>query len=247
MSKTASRLALSGVVLAFIVAIAVFVVLGRLGRLIESGVETHGPGLTGTDVALGGASVSIFSGEGELTNLRIGNPEGFSNDRAFDLGRIKITVDPKSVMSDVIHIRQVVVDGPRLLAEFDAKGRNNLKTILNHVKAAAGGASGSKASSSSGGGKRMIIDEFRFENAQARALAPAFKLDKTLKLPPVVLKDLGAKQGGAAAADIANQVMRPIVDATVAAATREYVKAQRDKLGGQAKDKAKEELNKLFK
>jgi hypothetical protein len=87
MSKTASRLALSGVVLAFIVAIAVFVVLGRLGRLIESGVETHGPGLTGTDVALGGASVSIFSGEGELTNLRIGNPEGFSNDRAFDLGQ----------------------------------------------------------------------------------------------------------------------------------------------------------------
>jgi uncharacterized protein involved in outer membrane biogenesis len=247
MSKTASRLALSGAVLVVIVAITAFVVLGRLGRLIESGVETHGPGLTGTEVALGGASVSIFSGEGELTNLRIGNPEGYSDDRAFDLGRIKVAIDPKSVVSDVIHIRQVVVDGPRLLAEFDANGRNNLKTILNHVKAAAGGASSSKSSSSSsGGGKRMIIDEFRFENAEARALAPAFKLDKTLKLPPVVLKNLGAKQGGAAAADIVNQVMRPIVDATVTAATREYVKAQRDKLGGEAKDKAKEELNKLF-
>ena len=86
-----------------------------------------------------------------------------------------------------------------------------------------------------------------FENAEARALAPSLNLDKTLKLPPVVLKDLGAKQGGAAAADIANQVLRPIVDATVSAATREYVKAQKDKLGSKAKDKAKEELDKLFK
>ena len=86
----------------------------------------------------------------------------------------------------------------------------------------------------------------RLITQQARALAPALKLDKTLKLPPVVLKNLGAKQGGAAAADIANQVLRPIVDATVGAATREYVKAQRDKLGDKAKDKAREELDKLF-
>lgn len=245
MSKTASRLALIGAALVAIVAVAAAVVLGQLGRLIEDGVETHGPGLTGTEVSLGGARVSIFSGEGELSDLRIGNPEGYSDDRAFDLGRIKVAIDPASVASDVIRIRQVVVDGPRVLAEFDANGRNNLKAILNHVKAAAGGGT-STSKPSAGGGKKMIIEEFRFENAEARALAPALKLDKTLKLPPVVLKNLGAKQGGAAAADIANQVLRPIVDATVVAATREYVKAERDKLGDKAKDKAKEELNKLF-
>ncbi len=245
MSKTASRLALIGAALVAIVAVAAAVVLGQLGRLIEDGVETHGPGLTGTEVSLGGARVSIFSGEGELSDLRIGNPEGYSDDRAFDLGRIKVAIDPASVASDVIRIRQVVVDGPRVLAEFDANGRNNLKATLSHVKAAAGGGT-STSKPSAGGGKKMIIEEFRFENAEARALAPALKLDKTLKLPPVVLKNLGAKQGGAAAADIANQVLRPIVDATVVAATREYVKAERDKLGDKAKDKAKEELNKLF-
>ena len=247
MSKTASRFAIAGGVLVAALVVAAVVVLGQLGRLIERGVETHGPGLTGTDVALGSARVSIFSGEGELTNLRIGNPEGYSDDRAFDLGRIKIAIDPKSVASDVIRIRQIVVDGPRLLAEFDPNGRNNLKTILNHVKAAAGGGTRTSQDSAGDGGKRMIIDEFRFENAEARALAPSLKLDKTLKLPPVVLKNLGARQGGAAAADIANQILRPIVDATVGAATREYVRAQRGKVEQKAKDKAKDELNKLFK
>ncbi|MGH8481451.1 MAG: hypothetical protein ACRES8_03215 [Nevskiaceae bacterium] len=247
MSKTGKNLAIGGIALVVIVVIAAAVVLGQLGRLIERGVEDHGPGMTGTDVALGGAHVSLFSGEGELTDLRIGNPEGYSDDRAFDLGRIRIAIDPKSVTSDVVRIRRIVVDGPKLLAEFDASGRNNLKTILNHVKAAAGGGTSKAKDTPEGGGTRMIIDEFRFENAEARALAPALGLDKTLKLPPVVLKNLGAKQGGAAAADIANQILRPIVDATVQAATREYVKAQRDKVGDKAKDKAKEELNKLFK
>lgn len=247
MSKAGSRFAIAAGGLVAVVAVAAVVVLGQLGRLIERGVEDHGPGLTGTDVSLGGASVSIFSGEGELSDLRIGNPQGYSDDRAFDLGRIRIAIDPASVTGDVIRIRQVVVDGPKLLAEFDANGRNNLKAILNHVKAAAGGGtSTSKQPEAGGDARKIIIDEFRFENAEARVLAPAFNLDKSLKIPPVVLKDLGAKQGGAAAADIANQVMRPIVDATVQAATREYVKAQRDKLGDKAKDKAKEELNKLF-
>lgn len=246
MSKAGSRALVAAGVVVALVAVAAVVVLGQLGRLIEEGVEEHGPPLTGTEVSLGGASVSIFDGSGALTDLRIGNPEGYSDDRAFDLGRIAIVIDPKSVASDVVHIRSLVVDGPKLLAEFDPSGKNNLKTILNHVKAAAGGG-GAKKGSAGGGGKRMIIDEFRFENAEARALAPSLKLDKTLKLPPVVLRNLGAKQGGAGAADIANQILRPIVDATVAAATKEYVDAQRGKLEDKAKDKAQDELKKLFK
>ena len=248
MSKTVSRIAIIGGASVVVIAIAAVVVLGQLGRLIERGVDQHGPALTGTGVDLAGARVSPFSGEGELTGLRIDNPKGFSDDRAFDLGRIRIKIDPKSVTTDVVRVRELVVDGPKLLAEFDASGRSNLKAILDHVKAAAGGGTSSQKPAAAGdGGKRMIIDEFRFENAEARALAPALNLDKTLKLPPVVLKNLGAKQGGAAAGDIANQMLRPIVDSAVREATREVAKAQRDKLGDKAKDKAKDELNKLFK
>lgn len=236
MSKTGSRLAIAGGVLVLALVVAAVVVLGQLGRLIESGVESEGPGLTGTSVSLGGASVSIFSGEGELRGLRIGNPKGFSDDNAFDLGRIRIAIDPASVTTDVVRVKSLVVDGPRLLAEFNASGRNNLGAILNHVRGAAGGTARSGGDSSDGAQKKMIIDEFRFENAEARVLAPALNLDKSVKLPPLVLKNLGARQGGAAAGDIANQMLRPIVESTVQAAKREYLKAQRDKLGEKAKE-----------
>jgi hypothetical protein len=229
--------------LVVVMAIAATVVLGRLDRMIVDGVESAGPQITGTDVSLGSASVSIFDGEGALRRLRIGNPEGFSGDDAFDLGEIAVVIDVKSVTQDVIRIRSVVIDAPRLLAEFDAGGRNNLDRILQNVRSAGSRTSKSSAKESSSAQRRLIIEEFRFLNAEVHALAPAFDLDKTLKLPPVVLKNLGAKQGGAAAADLANQVLRPIIAAAVQAAMKEYLAAQRAKLGSKAEEKL---MDKLF-
>ena len=90
----------------------------------------------------------------------------------------------------------------------------------------------------------MIIDEFRFSNAEVRAIAVPFKLDKTLKLRSIELKNLGARQNGAAASDIANQIMGPIVDAALAAARDEYLNAKRDELTQKAKGSL---LDKIFK
>jgi hypothetical protein len=231
MSKTASRIALVAGALVLVAVVAAVVVLGRLGRIIERGVETEGPRITGTDVTLGSAQVSIFDGTGALKRLRIGNPDGFSKADAFDLGEIAIAIDVRSVTSDVIHIRKLVVQGPRLLAEFDAAGGSNLDAIRAHARSASRGGGASKQDGGGGKPVRLIIDEFRFENAEVQALAQAYDLDKTLKLPPVVLKNLGARQGGAAAADIANQVLGPIVSAAVQAAMKEYLAAQGAKAG----------------
>jgi hypothetical protein len=226
-----------GVVVALVVVAAV-VVLGQLGRLIERGVETAGPPITGTEVSLGSAHVSIFDGAGALNRLRIGNPKGFSDDDAFDLGKIAIVIDPKSVASDVVHVRSIVIDAPTLLAEFDAGGRSNLNAILDHVKAASGKPTGA-GGGSGGKEKRLIVDEFRFANAEVRALAPAFQLDRKLKIPTIQLKNLGGKNG-ALPSEIASQVMRPVINAALQAAAGEYMKAK----GGQAADKL---LDKLFK
>lgn len=240
MSKTGSRLLIAGGAVLALVVIAAVVVLGQLGRLIEHGVETAGPRITGTDVSLGSAHVSIFDGEGSLNRLHVGNPDGFTSKRAFDLGEIAIVVDTKSVASDVIRISSIVVDGPELVAEFDAGGRSNLNLILEHAKSVSRSTKGAAKSEASAEETKLIVDEFRFVGAQVQVLAPSLGLDKSLKLNPVVLKGLGAKQGGAAAADIAAQVMRPVVEAALQAAMQEYVAVQRDK----AKDQL---LDKLFK
>lgn len=244
MSKTASRLAIAAGVLVLVLIVAAVVVLGQLGRIVKHGVETVGPTLTGTSVTLDGARISVFSGDGALDDLRIGNPRGFASEYAFDLDEVSIGIDVKSVASDVIHIRSVVIDGPKLIAEFDASGFSNLKAILDKVRAGNRRAPAQAEPDSAGGAQpKLIIDEFRFENAEVRALAEAYQLDKTLKIAPVVLKNLGGKNGATPAA-IAAQVLNPVVNSAVRAALNEYMKAKR----GEIADKARKELQeKLFK
>lgn len=243
MSKIGSRIAIGAGVFVVLAAIVAVVVLGQLGRLIERGVETAGPKLTGTAVSLGSARVSIFSGEGALSRLHIGNPEGYTSGEAFDLGEIAVAIDTASLTGKVVKIRSIVIDAPRLVAEFDAGGRNNLSRILDNVRGAAR-RGGAKSGGDEAGGTqtRMIIEEFRFQNGEVQALAPAFGVDETVKLPPIVLKNLGAKQGGAAASDLTAQIMRPIVEAAVQAATQKYLAAQRGKLEDKAKEKLLEKV-----
>jgi hypothetical protein len=221
-------------------------VYGHLGALIKRGVETAGPPVTGTEVGLGSARLSIFSGEGALHGLRIGNPKGYSDANAFELSDIRLSVDPKSLTGGPVHVRSLVIDAPRLLAEFDAAGHSNLDAILAHVRGASGGGGGGSGQAGqagkSGAETRLIVDEFRFVNGQVRARADAYKLDKVVAIPPIELHGLGGKQG-IPASQLAAEVMRPVINAAARAALDEYVRSQRGKLVEQGKEKL---LDKLF-
>ena len=219
------KLAIAAAVLVALLGGGLFYVYGHLGSLIKSGVETYGPPITGTEVRLSSARLSIFSGQGALNGLRIGNPKGYSGADAFDLGKIALSVDPKSVTSGVVHVRSLVVEAPELLAEFDAGGRSNLDTILSNVRGASGGGGGGSTKSGGGPEIRLIVDEFRFEKAQVRVSAPAYKLDRTLTLNPIVLRNLGGKQG-LTPSQLAAEAMKPVVSAAAQAAAAEYLKAK---------------------
>lgn len=244
MTKIKKTLAIVLALIVTVAALAGWWVYGHLGQLVKQAIESQGPPITGTSVSLGGATLSIFSGEGALRGLNIGNAKGFSDDPAFALGKIETSVDIATVTSEVVRIRTVVIDGAKLNAEFDASGHSNLKAILDHARAAAGGRSAADKPGKSGSSPKLIIDDFRFTNAEVRVRAPAYELDKTLTLRSIQLKNLGAKQGGAGAADIASQILKPVVDEAVRAATSEYLDSKRDEL----KDKATEKLfDKVFK
>ena len=47
----------------------------------------------------------------EIRGLVIGNPDGFESDHAFSLDRIGLVIDTGSITSDVIRIKQVLVEG----------------------------------------------------------------------------------------------------------------------------------------
>jgi len=86
---------------AVLIIICLFVLYFSLNSIVEKGIKTFAPQVTLTDVTLEKSSISLFSGKGELKGLIIGNPEGFSKNNAVTFETIKVSLDVKSIFSDI--------------------------------------------------------------------------------------------------------------------------------------------------
>ena len=64
-----------------------------LNRVIRSAVETYGPQATKSEVKLGSVNVSPFSGNASLSNLVVGNPQGFKTPSAYKLGGMRVALE----------------------------------------------------------------------------------------------------------------------------------------------------------
>src|SRR5262245_51586812 len=76
-----------------------------LDAAVKKGVETVGPMLTKVDVKLGSANISLFSGSGKLTDLVVGNPEGYKTPSAISVGSASLALKPSSVFADKLVIQ----------------------------------------------------------------------------------------------------------------------------------------------
>ena len=86
-----------------VVLVLVFVFI-NLNSVVKKGVETVGPKLTKVDVRLGSANLSPMSGNGELSKLFVGNPEGYKTASAIEVGNVKVGVKLSSALSDTVVI-----------------------------------------------------------------------------------------------------------------------------------------------
>jgi uncharacterized protein involved in outer membrane biogenesis len=187
-------------------------------NLVKAGVETYAPRITQTKVTLGGVSVSLFGGSVNIKDLTIGNPTGFKSEQAMSVHRASITVEPRTVLKDVIHIKSIEIDAPQITYEM-GQGSNNLSVIQKNIARASetpGTQPPANKSQAAGPEKKFIIDRLVISDAQATAaLTQLGSLAKavgqgtnvSVTLPTIDMRDLGTKEGGLPPAKIAEQVM----------------------------------------
>ncbi len=206
----------AAVIVAVIIGVVVFVG-SNLDKLVKSGVEEYGPRFTGTEVKLGNVSSSLMGGEVTISRFFLGNPKGFKTAHAFQVSSLKVVVDTSSLASDVIHIKEIVIDAPDIIYEMGG-GSSNLQAIQDNITKAAGGGSSSSASSGDSE-KKVIIDHLYVRNAKA-ALSAAMLGGKVipLPLPDLHLTDIGKKEKGTSMSDAAKQTMDAITKAATSAA-----------------------------
>jgi len=205
-----------------VVIVAVLVIFFSLNSIVKAGVETVGPKVTGTAVTLDKVGLSPLSGRGALAGLRVGNPDGFTTESAFELGEVRVNLSPKSLLSDTIVIEEIVIAGPKVTFEGDISG-SNIARIRKNVEAfssSSAPSAESKPSAQEGekNGKRVEIDRFVFKDGSVQLAAALVKgQTATVALPDIELKDIGKDSGGATLAGVAEEVFPAVYKAIIEA------------------------------
>ncbi len=208
-----------GIVIIVVVAVIVLL-LGNINTIVKKGVETIGPKVLQAPVTVRSVNISIFSGEGELSGLTIGNPKGFKTDNAFQLDGLKVALDVESVTSDKVHVKNLVIDSPKITYE-GTFGKSNLSEL--QANAAAFSSSGKTAQPAekgkeSGGAKKNIqIDHVIIKNGSINVSMPLLQ-GRTLDipLPTLELSDIG-KGGNTTIAGAMEEILAAVNRAVIPA------------------------------
>jgi len=207
------KLVVALVILAVLAAGALFWAYYSLDVIVKVALEHFGPQVTGTSVKVADIKLSPSTGKGSLHGIEIGNPPGYSTQRAVKLGEMRVSLDPATVRSDVIVIRELAVDAPVIVYERGPK-TTNLDAIQANIEryVKASGAASDGSASPPGDKRRFIIERISIRNVKVTMTNPGLKGQGiTFDLPDIELRDLGKRQNGISASQAANIVATTLV------------------------------------
>jgi hypothetical protein len=227
-----------------IIGIALYLLWSNLDSLVASVIENYGSQATGTSVAVGKVDISLRTGTAELDNLTIDNPQGYQSNYAIKLNTIKIGLDIPSLRTDTFVINEAIVDGASVNAEFKGT-QSNLAQIINNLKHYAGPSKPSQQPA--GAQKKFIVKTFRFTNGEATAMVDAINAKQAINIPDISLHDIGVISGGVNGAELARQILLPVIEAVLEQARNEAEQKALYMLKKKAQETLQEKLKDLGK
>jgi hypothetical protein len=226
------------VVVLVLVAVGVVFLLGNLGEIIRGVVEKVGTEATQAPVTLQTVDLSLTDGKGELQNLVVGNPEGFTSAHAMKLDLVRVVIDTSSIQSDPVVIKEIVVDGPEVIFEV-ASGGTNIGKIQEAVEqyAARLPKSGEEPPAEEpepapeGEGKKLIIENLYVRNVSVQVVA-SFLGDKSrgATIKEIHLKDVGKAEGGVTGGEVAALFLEELLNQVVEAVADLEIEGLKDQL-----------------
>lgn len=253
-------LIVAAIAAAAVIALVVILMLS-LDSIIKKGVERAGPQITGTEVKLDRANISLFSGSGALKGFLIGNPEGYKMPSAIQVGEVSLGVRPGSVLSDKIHVTHVRVVSPEITFEGTLGTRNNLGKIMENVEAATGGSDQTKPADKpvdSGASQKLQVDDFLISGAKVNvSMTLLAGRAVTVSIPDLHFTNLGSGPEGITAAELTKKILSQVTAETLKAVEKvlndlgqQVTGVAREavtKGATQALDKATKSIGDLFK
>ena len=200
---------LLSIVIVIICATAAFAFYGlyNLDLTIRKKLVTIGSEVTQSPVTLAKADFSLRSGLGQLHQLQINNPEQFNSEYALAVNSIDVTIDPKSVMNDVVVIENISINNAELIAEEQGYEKLNLHQIHQNINDYM--PSNKTDESNNINPKRYIINSISLTNSSMRIVTEKFGA-KVISIPALTFKDIGQTENGLSAEQLAPAILNPI-------------------------------------
>jgi hypothetical protein len=181
--KIISIIVLCVAILTLVLGVALYL-LGE--HLLKVGIEIAGTKALGVVVDVGDVQLSIRKGTIGITNLVVKNPPGYTNKELLILGRGVISANVRTLLSDVVHIREIKLENVSLAIEQKMLS-NNLQDVIGSLN--------EKARTGEPSGRKLQIDTLEISGIRIKAKllpVPGSADIVTLNLAPIKMKNLGS-------------------------------------------------------
>lgn len=197
-------------------ALAYFTAIFFVGNLVRQGVNRIGPTVLQAPVVLEEATLGPISGLGTLTDLRIGNPAGWSSADALRVSRIQLHVKPFSVFQEPVEVNLLEIENIEVNYETKLIA-SNISDLLKNAEQSLG-LKGPETKTTDGRPIRLIVRKLVLEQGTVTLSAGGQTL--AIPLPEINLVDLGVKEGGLTPPELGFAILRSITANVVTASAR---------------------------
>jgi len=121
-------------VLAALAVAGVVFLLGSLNGIVKNQIEVVGSELLGVPVTVSSVNIDLKSGAGEISGLRIRNPDGYQARNAFNMNVLRVGIDLGTLNKQPLVINEITIDSPQVNLEATAEGKNNLQELLDNIQ-----------------------------------------------------------------------------------------------------------------
>jgi hypothetical protein len=209
--------------------------LWSLDARVARAIEAKGTQIVGTRVRVDSVDIDLRAGRGTIRNVRVANPEGYSDADAITLAEIELAIDARSVGAQPFHITRARVGDSVVSFEVHADGGSNIEQITRHIT---GSDAEEPEPAPSGDPQRFAIGEFAFAGGEIFLARPGVEGTERVHMPGLEMSDLGGSRG-ATGGEIGEQIARAFTRRVVAATAGHQVgRAVEKELGEAAGDAA---------
>ena len=118
-------------ILNVLIVLGLLAAVGLMARnaIIKTGARKAVQQATGFDLEVGRISANLLTSTFEIRDLKLINPEDFPEATAIEIKQMFAAYDLKSFFTDEIHLREIVLDIPRMVVVQKEDGESNLKRL----------------------------------------------------------------------------------------------------------------------